>query len=287
MGIVGNEFPDLCVGLVNVFRIAGQGCPAKRSYAATEQRPYVSRYEAGKVECILHACVERNLSNVVAIVEGGDAKLLEREHRLDMDGHRLHGGGRDSAGIADALFEPLGDTPSGGQIAVGRVVRRRLVRHGVRPDTELHHLRQDLCGVAEQAHRHGFFTASRLVDDLHRVGQGLSACIEITGAQAHVDAVGLAFDRQHRGAGHRRRQWLRTAHAAETGGQYPAAAEIAAVMLASHFDKGFVGALHDALAADVDPRSGRHLAVHHETFFIELAEVIPVRPCGYKIRIRD
>ncbi len=83
---------------------------------------------------------------------------------------------------------------------------------------------------------------------------------------------GLAFDRQHRCAGHGRRQRLRAAHAAETGGENPAARQIAVVMPAADFDEGLVGALNDALRADIDPRAGRHLAVHHQALAIELVE---------------
>ena len=52
-------------------------------------------------------------------------------------------------------------------------------------------------------------------------------------------------------------------------------ASLAAVVLAPGLDEGLVGALHDALAADVDPRAGRHLAVHHQALAVELVEVLP------------
>ena len=58
-------------------------------------------------------------------------------------------------------------------------------------------------------------------------------------------------------------------------------------MLPAHFNKGLVRALYDSLAADVDPRACRHLAVHHEPFLIELAEVFPVRPVRHQVRISD
>ena len=57
--------------------------------------------------------------------------------------------------------------------------------------------------------------------------------VEIAGAQAHLDARGLAFDGKQRGAGHRRRERLRAAHAAEARGQDPLAGKVAAVMLAA------------------------------------------------------
>ena len=98
---------------------------------------------------------------------------------------------------------------------------------------------------------------------------------------------GSALDRQARGAGHRGRQRLGAAHAAEAGGQYPPAGEIAAIMLASHLDEGFVSALHDALRADIDPRARGHLAVHHQALAVEFVEMIPGRPMRHQVGVGD
>ena len=61
-------------------------------------------------------------------------------------------------------------------------------------------------------------------------------------------------------------------------GQDPLALEVAAIVLAAGLDEGLVGALHDALRADIDPRAGRHLAVHHQALLIELVEMRPSSP---------
>ena len=58
-------------------------------------------------------------------------------------------------------------------------------------------------------------------------------------------------------------------------------------MAAPNLDKGFVSALHDALAADIDPGAGRHLAVHHQALAIELVEMAPGRPMRHEIGIGD
>ena len=58
-------------------------------------------------------------------------------------------------------------------------------------------------------------------------------------------------------------------------------------MLAAHFCKGFVGALYDPLAADIDPRAGRHLPEHHEAFAVQFAKVFPGRPCRYEVGVGD
>ncbi len=56
-------------------------------------------------------------------------------------------------------------------------------------------------------------------------------------------------------------------------------------MLAAHFDEGLVGALHDTLCADIDPRTGRHLAVHHQAFAIEFVEMLPIGPVRHQVGI--
>ena len=64
-------------------------------------------------------------------------------------------------------------------------------------------------------------------------------------------------------------------------------AKIAAVVLAAHLDERLVGALHDALRADIDPGAGGHLAVHHEPLAIELVEVLPGRPVRHEVGVGD
>ena len=61
----------------------------------------------------------------------------------------------------------------------------------------------------------------------------------------------------------------------------------AVVVLASGLDEGLVGALHDALRADVDPGARGHLAVHRQTLAIELVEVLPGGPVRHEVRVRD
>ena len=52
-------------------------------------------------------------------------------------------------------------------------------------------------------------------------------------------------------------------------------------------DERLVRALQDALRADVDPRARRHLAVHRQTHRLEAAELLPGRPLGHEVGVRD
>jgi hypothetical protein len=148
-------------------------------------------------------------------------------------------------------------------------VRRGLVGDGVGPPGGIlggapGDLREELGGVAEQPDRDRLAALMRLPDDVQRLVERVGAAVEIAGAQPPLDAARLAFDGQHRGAGHGRGERLGAAHAAEAAGQDPAALEVAAIVPPADLDEGLVGALHDALAADIDPGAGGHLAVHHE-----------------------
>ena len=203
---------------------------------------------------------------------------MKIQHGADVFRHRAtrRAGHAFRIGLAAGL--PIAGGPAFRQIAIDGIVCRRLVGHHVRAHATPHQLRKNLGGIAEQADRDRFAVAARLRHDRQRFIEGRGLAVEIACTQPHLDARRLAFDGKTRRAGHHRRERLRAAHAAKPGGENPLAPEIAAVMLATQFDKGLVGALNNSLAADIDPGSGGHLAVHHETLAIELAEVLPCWP---------
>src|SRR5690606_8679980 len=138
-------------------------------------------------------------------------------------------------------------------------------------------------GVAKQRDRLRLAGRGVLLDPRQRVVDIRGLLVDVAGAQAEVDAGLAAFDVQRTGAGQRGRQRLRATHAAQARGEDPAPLEAAAVVLPAHLDEGLVGALHDALAADVDPRAGGHLAVHHQALAVELVEVLPVGPGRHQV----
>ena len=59
------------------------------------------------------------------------------------------------------------------------------------------------------------------------------------------------------------------------------------IVPAPHLDEGLVGALHDALRADIDPGARGHLPVHHQALAIELVEAVPGRPVRDQIGVGD
>ena len=253
MRIIRYEFLYLAIGPVDVLRIAGQSDPAKRSDASAKQRTHVGRNESRKIEGIADTPIQGNLSNVVSVVERWNTGVVKVEHCAHVHGDGLRCCGDHGIGVGAALLQPPLNAPAGRQITVRRIVRRSLIRHCVRAYAAVDHPGKQFRCITQQPDRHRLPCLDRLFNHGHRLVEGFGPPIEVTRLQALVDAVRLAFDGQHRGAGHRRRKRLRPAHAAKPGGQYPLSTQVARVMLATHFHERLVGALHDPLAADVDP----------------------------------
>ncbi len=157
-------------------------------------------------------------------------------------------------------------------------MRRCLIGQYIRRDAAANELGQDVRGVPlERDRTRGAIAAPRLDP-----GQGLvkirGRFVEIVRRQPARDAVRIHFDDESGRPVHRRRQRLRAAHPAQPRGQDPFVGELASIVLAPRLGESFVGALHDALAADVDPRAGGHLAVHRQAAIFEIPEDVPGRP---------
>ena len=123
-------------------------------------------------------------------------------------------------------------------------------------------------------------SAQRVVD---RLGAG----VEVALLDAALDAALVAVHADRDAVVHGDGQRLRAAHAAEARGERDRAGQRAVEPLARDGAERLVGALQDALGADVDPRARGHLAVHRQPGRLELAELLPVRPVANEIRVRD
>ena len=83
------------------------------------------------------------------------------------------------------------------------------------------------------------------------------------------------------------RERLRAAHPAAAAGHRERAGQRPAEPLGGDGGERLVGALEDALGADVDPRPGRHLPVHGQPGLLEAAELGPVGPVADQVRVGD
>ncbi len=293
----GNSSFILRVGAADVLGIARQRHPAERALAAAEQRPDVGRHEARESRRRRATpCVERDLADVVAVVERSARPSPGSRASPHVRGaaRRRRGGAAPRAGrIARCAACQRVDAPARRQVAVDEVVRRGL--------------------VGDQVGRGPPACARRTSSG--STSAALPSRPTETGAPARACARPCAPARRRgraparRGSACARRKSMRLCWhsiASERGaGQAspPAAArrpcrrgpavriqrprKVAAVVLAAGLDEGLVGALHDALAADVDPGAGGHLAVHHQALAVELVEVLPGRPVRHQVGVGD
>src|SRR5471032_2384033 len=285
--VVRDQLFDFGVSLVDVFGVARQCSPTEWADAAAKQWTDVSRYEAWEVECVFHAFFLGHLTDVVAVVEGRDAHFLEIQHRFNVYGHRLLGGFDHGSRLGLGASAVLFPGPAGRQVTVERVVGAGLVGDHVRAHATTNQFRQDFSSVTQQrdGNRLAFFGV--FFDAGQRVVEVFGLLVDVAAVQTEIDAHLLAFDVQRASASQGRGQRLSAAHAAEAGGQYPTTFQVIVVVLATGFDEGFVGALNNALAADVDPAAGGHLAVHGQALGVQFVEVFPARPVWHQVGVGD
>lgn len=149
---------------------------------------------------------------------------------------------------------------------------------------EFDELRHEFGGVTEESNAGRF---GGLFDDCDCFLNGLGFVVNVSGFDAEIYARFLAFDGNTVGSGEDSGERLSTPHSAQARGENPLMRPIAVVMLATEFDKGFMGSLNDALASNVDPGAGGHLTVHHEAFAVEFVKVLPGCPFGHEVGICD
>ena len=140
--------------------------------------------------------------------------------------------------------------------------------------------RKEVGGVAQKSDRDRFSFGVGFLDDIERLIQTVRLGVEVLCIKTELYGRRSAFDGKKRRTGHGRRQRLGRAHTAEPAGKKPLARQITAKMLPAHFRECLVGALDDALGADVNPGTRRHLAIHGQTFLIQFVKGIPVGPGG-------
>ena len=279
--VLGEEVEHGLVGGGDVARLARQRGPAERALALAEQRPDVGGDEAREVERALVAAQLRLGADRVAVVEDLGAGVHEADHRLDVPRHRL---ARfiDKAGLR-ARLGPVLEGDAGRQVGE-RVVGARLVGHDVDRRAAAQQLREHVGAVAEQADRQG---PCRLRRQVQRVVEADRLDVEVAAVDTPRDARLVDVDADRHAAVHRHRERLRAAHPAEPAGQRDRALQRPAEALVGDRRERLVGALEDALGADVDPRAGRHLAVHRQPERVEAPELVPRRPVADEVGVGE
>src|SRR4029077_15732786 len=129
------------IGARDVLGVAAQCNPAEWTASFTKERPDVFWNETGNIECVLDAGLFRLSSNVVSIIKSHCAFSLQREHRLDMNAHRMHGALDIFVWIFRSERERVLERYSVWNVAVQRVMRAGFIGEKIRNDAELYDLR--------------------------------------------------------------------------------------------------------------------------------------------------
>ena len=164
-------------------------------------------------------------------------------------------------------------------------MRRGLVGHDIGRDAARQQLGQHLGGVAQQSDRERPACAHSLLDQRHGLFERVGRRVEVAGLDPPLDALPVDLHHQRHAIVHRHGQRLRAAHAAQPGRQQPAALERATEVPARALGQCLVGALQNALRADIDPAAGGHLAVHRQAQRLQAAKLIPGGPLRHQQRV--
>jgi hypothetical protein len=166
-------------------------------------------------------------------------------------------------------------------------VGRGLVGEEVGDHVAAVQLGDDVGGVPHQAHAERLALRLRLEHQLQSFVQVAGQAVAVAGVHAALDPGLVDLHPQEGAAVHGGGQGLRAAHAAQARGHHQAPGEVAAEVLAGRLGERLVGALQDALRADVDPRAGGHLPVHGESQRLQAAELVPGGPARHQVGVGD
>ena len=161
-----------------------------------------------------------------------------------------------------------------------------LVGEDVGHDAALGELGNDVSAIADEADGDVFFFADGVLEDAQGFVERVDHEVAVAGAQALLDALGIDFDAEVAGAGHGGGEGLGSAHAAHAAGDDELACEVSAEVLVGGSGEGFVSALDDALRADVNPRAGGHLAVHHQASFSSALNCSQFDQCPTRLELQ-
>ena len=250
--VVGELLQHGTIGGRDVGGVAAERDPTERSLALAEQRTDVRGQEARVVEGALEAAELGLGAQAVAVVEHLAALVHEADHRAAVHCHAL-------ATATDELLR-VGTRHLGGRFrrqihrdVAERIVGAGLVGDDVGREVHVEQLLHHLGGVAHKAHRQrtSLVAGSYATRDgiVQRVGDLVEVAVLVTALytpRVHVDA-------QRHAVVHRDGERLRAAHATQSGSERDRAGERAGELAATYLGEALVGALQNALGADVDP----------------------------------
>src|SRR5215471_2460821 len=166
-------------------------------------------------------------------------------------------------------------------------MRAGLIRQNIWHNAALHHLRQNIRTISNEPDGQRLSIFARLLDHFHRLIERMRDLVAISALQSFLDPRRINFHAEKNRAVHGGGKWLCATHSAKSAGQNKLSFERVSEVFFSRRRESFERALHDSLAADVDPRASRHLTVHREAESLEPIELGIIVPLPDEIRVRD
>ena len=221
----------------------------------------------------------------IAIVEHFRSCRLKRQHGAHMVYNRGTAGRHQLARAFDAQALDLLERHALGHIPIDQIMGRGLVGDDIGHDAAPVDLGVNFGSIAHQTNRGGALVSDRLLYHLQRGIEVRRDGFEIADLLALAGAFGIDIDTEDRRPRHAPGQRLRPAHAAEPGRQDEAPRQAAVEAVLGDAHENLIGALNDALAADVLPGARRQPAPADQPLFLQLIEHLGLGPLPDNVAI--
>ncbi len=236
----------------DVLGITAERDPAERAFALAEKRSDVRRDEAGELEGSTEPAQARFVADRVAVVEDLGALIHEADHRLNVLSHGEASPVGEFLGLLGGIVRGVLEVDAVGEIAQ-RIMRTGLVGDDVDLDTASQQFGEDDRGIPDDADAQCTTLVLGRGHPLNRVVKVVRDLIEVAVLHALGQSSRIDINEQADALIHRDGERLGATHATATGGQRERARESAAELARRHGSERLVGALQDALGADIDP----------------------------------
>src|ERR671923_1462611 len=219
MPVVREELEHELIRASEVGWVSRERDPPERPLSFAEERPDVRRDESRERKCFADAGVERDSSNVVAVIERHRAATLQLEHCADMLDNRSDAACYVLRRVISPKLRCRRDIEPARDVAVQRVVCARLIGEYVWYHPPPDELRQHLGSISHQTDGERLLLHSRLVDPREGNREIMRHPVEVSGREALLDARRIDLDAENRGSVHRCRERLRPTHTTEARGE--------------------------------------------------------------------
>ena len=197
---------------MNIGRLTGKRGPAERAAAFAEKRANVSRHEAGKIVSVLHALLEREGADIVAVIKSHRAHFLQREHRFHVARDGIERALFVGSGIGLAHLSGLRYVQALRNVSADGIVRAGLIGEQVGHDAAARELGNYVRAISSEPHGSGFALAHGIFQNAEGFVEVVDHHVAVARFHAALDAFGVHIDSQERRAVQGCGQRLRATH---------------------------------------------------------------------------